>query len=132
MWAASIPAAASSASGGPLPGRSVTARLVSGVPTPASARTPATVSPIPPSAQWSSTVTSAPVSSAALSSVVGVDRLDRVEVDHPGGDPLAGELVGGGQAFVQGDAGADQGDRVVVARSERVRLPPISKVSSGP
>ena len=102
MCAASMPAAASSASGGPLPGRSVTARRTSGVPAPASARTPATVSPMPPSAQWSSTVTSALVSAAAVEHGVGVDRLDRVEVDHPGRDPLPGELVGGGRGIRAG------------------------------
>ena len=119
MCSASMPAAARSASGGPLPGRSVTARRTRGVPAAASARTPATVSPMPPSAQWSSTVSSASVSPAAARIVVGVDRLDRVEVDHPRRDALAGELVGGGEAFVQGDAGADQRDLVLGAGAQR-------------
>ena len=44
----------------------------------------------------------------------GVDRLDRVEVDDPGRDAAAGELLGGGQRFVQGDAGADERDVVAV------------------
>ena len=44
---------------------------------------------------------------------LGVDRLDRVQVDDPGVDAGAGQLIGGGQAFVQGDPGTDQRDLVV-------------------
>jgi len=42
----------------------------------------------------------------------GVGRLDRVQVDDPGADTLAGQRAGRGQALVQGDPGADQGDLV--------------------
>ncbi len=40
-----------------------------------------------------------------------VDRLDRVQVDDPAPHPLRGEAVGGGEAVVQGDPGADQRQR---------------------
>src|SRR5580693_6495289 len=42
----------------------------------------------------------------------GVGGLDRVQVDDPGVDAVGGQLVGRGQAFVQGDPGADLGDLV--------------------
>jgi hypothetical protein len=38
----------------------------------------------------------------------GVGRLDRVQVDDPGADAVGGQLVGRGQALVQGDPGADE------------------------
>ena len=44
-----------------------------------------------------------------------VDRLDRVEVDHPGRDLLRRQLVGGGEAVVQRHAGADERDLVLGA-----------------
>src|SRR5438067_3355214 len=50
----------------------------------------------------------------------GVDGLDRVQVDHPGADALLPQLVGRGEAGVQGDPGADQGHLVVVGRTERL------------
>ena len=50
----------------------------------------------------------------------GVDRLDRVQVDDPGADPLAGQLVGRGQAFVQGHPGPDQGHLVVIGLAEHL------------
>jgi hypothetical protein len=45
----------------------------------------------------------------------GVDRLDRVQVEDAGADPVAAKFVRGGQAVVQGDPGADQRDLVVGA-----------------
>ncbi len=44
-----------------------------------------------------------------------VDRLDRVEIDHAGGDPVGGERVGRLDRLVQRHAGADQRDLIVVA-----------------
>ena len=38
---------------------------------------------------------------------VGVDGLDRVEVDHARVDPVKRELIGRTEAFVQGDARTD-------------------------
>src|SRR5215469_1767350 len=50
----------------------------------------------------------------------GVDRLDGVAVDDPGGDALGGQGRRGIQAFVQSDAGADQGHVVVVGGAEHL------------
>src|SRR5262249_46873355 len=50
----------------------------------------------------------------------GVDWLDGVAVDDAGGDPFGGQGLGGVQAFVQGDSGADQSDLVVVAGAEHL------------
>ena len=43
---------------------------------------------------------------------VGVDGLDRVEVDHARVDPVKRELIGRTEAFVQGDARTDQRDGI--------------------
>ena len=50
----------------------------------------------------------------------GVDRLDRITVDDPDVDALRGQLIGGAQALVQRDAGADQGNRVPLAGAEHL------------
>src|SRR6185437_15294383 len=47
-----------------------------------------------------------------------VDGLDGIAVDDACGDAVSGQLVGGGQAFVQGHPSADEGDLVVVAGAE--------------
>ena len=58
-----------------------------------------------------------------------VDGLDRVQVDDPGRDPVAGQVVGGAQALVHGDARPDQRDLVAaggpqhLAPANRKRLP---------
>ena len=102
-------------------------------PAPASPRRrapPSTASPSPPSGQWSSTVTiRPPVASAAARKVSRVDRLDRVEVDHPRRDALALELLGRLQRLVQRDPGARRSPR----RRPRAatRAPPIWNSSSG-
>ena len=43
---------------------------------------------------------------------VGVDRLDRIRVDHARVDPVPRELIGRAEAFVHCDAGADERYRV--------------------
>ena len=99
-----------------------------------SAKAASTASPIPPSGQWSSTVTiRPPVASAAARSVVRVDRLDRVEVDHPGARcPSCAERVGGLERLVHRDPGGD--DRRPRRRSDErtTLLPPTGNSSSAP
>ena len=46
---------------------------------------------------------------------LGVDGFQRVKIDHPGPDPLAGQKVGRGQTVVQGHARSDQRHLVVGA-----------------
>ena len=43
---------------------------------------------------------------------VGVDGLDRIEVDHARVDAVQRELIGRTEAFVQGDARTDQRDGI--------------------
>ena len=47
---------------------------------------------------------------------LGVDRLDRVEVDDAGGDAFLGQRVGGLERLVHGDPGRDHGHVVAVAQ----------------
>ena len=82
-------AACSSSSGVPESGISRTASLCTGGRSSASASASSTASPRPPSGQWSSTVTIAPHSRAAARTRLGVDRLDRVAVDHARRDAVA-------------------------------------------
>ena len=60
-----------------------------------------------------------------------VDRLDRVEIDDAGRDPVGGEAVRGRDRLVEGDAGADQGEDVA-GLDRTTLLPPIGNISSGP
>ena len=50
---------------------------------------------------------------------LGVDRLDRVEVDHARLDPVAGQRLRRLQRLVERDPGADQGDVVALAQRPR-------------
>ena len=49
---------------------------------------------------------------------LGVERLDRVEVDHPRRDSVLCERIRGGQRLVHGDSGGDDRDLVLVGRPQ--------------
>ena len=62
---------------------------------------------------------------------VDIDGLDRIQVDDAGPDAVAGQLLGRGQAFVQGDPGTDQGHVVLGGGSHRLGAPDRQLSSAG-
>ncbi len=57
-----------------------------------------------------------------------VDGLDRVEVDHPGGNALSAELFGRLERLVERDAGPDQGHLILVGGAQDARAADLEPV----
>ena len=121
MREAEMPAASISSPGVPEPGRPPTAHCRTRSARPVPARASSTAAPRPPLG----VVVLGDDQPAAgrrgrLSQGGLADRLDRVQVDDPGGDPVGGQFIGGAQALVHGDARPDQGDLIALAGSQHL------------
>ena len=71
-------------------------------------------------------MTSRPRVSRRRQPAIPINRFDGVHVDDAGSDSAAAQRFGRGQALVNGDAGTNERDLVVVAGSQCVEPPTVN------